>query len=126
MDSGKAMQQYLPPLMQRGMVELVGSTKSLMMISMLIAAPAATSLAVTFADEDGNPFQFADASWVAQPHAEGTIVEIDESTKTANGCTLLSKDYAGAGTNFLNSINLLAVGRGSNQPITQEGQRVAP
>ena len=117
--SHRPLADYLPPLKQRGMTELVGAKQSCIQLFFLVAAPAATSYALSFVDAEGNAFRFADTNYVVQPHAEGTIVEVDESTKTVSGVTLLSKDYAGAATNFLNSINVLVVGRGEDQPITR-------
>lgn len=111
----------MPPLKARGMTEVVGAKKACIMLHMLVAAPnpAATSVAVTFVDAEGAAFTFADATYVVHPHAEGTIMEVDESTKTISGCTLLSKDYAGSASNILNSVNLTVIGRGADQPSTQ-------
>lgn len=113
------MQEYYPPLKARGMIELVGAGRASFLFWSLIAAPAATSLAVTFADAEGNPVVMADTDYVVQPQSEGVIAEVDESTKTTTGVTILSKDYAGAATNFVNSINLTVIGRRQEQPKTQ-------
>src|SRR5687768_15452403 len=105
-DAGGPLQNHYPPLKARGLVELVGAKKPSCELWYLIAAPAATSYALVFVDADGVACPMADANYVVQPHSEGVIAEVDESTKTAAGCTILSKDYAGAGTNFVNSINV--------------------
>lgn len=101
------------------MVELVAAKRASMELWYLIAAPAATSYALTFVDAEGNPVTLADADYVATCQAEGTVCYVDESTKTTTGCTFLSVDFAGSATNFLNSLNIRISGRDAKQPATQ-------
>lgn len=115
-DAGGPISNHLPLLKQRGQIELVGSKVSSTILRYLVAAPAATSYALTFTDANGNPVVLGSTSYQVFCHAEGTIVEVDESTKTETGVTILSKDYAGSATNFLNSINIVIFGRLDTQP----------
>lgn len=118
--SFKPIADYYPPFKARGMSELVGAKKACILLHMLVdvPSPAATSVAISFVDADGVAFRFADALYVVTCQAEGTIMEVDESTKTVSGCTLLSKDYAGSASNILNKVNVNVIGRGEDQPAT--------
>jgi hypothetical protein len=117
--TSKALQNYYPPLQERGMVELVGAKKPMCCLTYLITVGAASSYALVFLDEDGHPAEMADTNYVVHPHAEGTIAEVDESTKTTAGCTILSKDYAGSPTNFVNALNVTVLGRLKTQPALE-------
>jgi hypothetical protein len=107
------------------MVELVGALRSKMLLTLRIAAPSpgAATVAVKFVDELGNPFSFADANWEGIAQSDGVAdCVVQESSKTASGCNI----YSPGATNFTNPIYLHATGRGSNQPITQDGLAVSP
>lgn len=112
------LQEHIPTLKARGMVELVGAAAATFMQWYLIAAPEATSYALTFVDNDGNQLNMADTSYVVTCQCEGTVAYVDESTKAVGGCTILSVDFAGSATNFLNSLNITVVGRRDTQPLT--------
>jgi hypothetical protein len=104
------------------MTELVGAKRASCLLWYLVSTTtigAASSYELSFVDTDGRPVLMADTSYVVQPHSEGVIAEVDESTKTTSKCTILSKDYAGNATNFLNALNVQVMGRLALQPATQ-------
>lgn len=115
----KALQDYIPPLKERGMVELVGALKATAELWYIVTVGAASSYALSFVDAAGNAVSMADTDYCVHPHSEGVIAEVDESTKTTSGCTILSKDYAGSATNFTNRLQIRVCGRLATQPATQ-------
>ena len=114
--SFKPMQDYYPPLKERGMIELVGAKRASCVLWYLIATPnpAAASAALVFTDAEGNPAPMADTDYVVIAQSEGQAATVvDESTKTVLGCSIV------AGGNFTNPINVMVMGRTEKQPRTQ-------
>ncbi len=111
----RPLENYYPPLKERGMTEIVGAKRASCVLWYLIPAPGGVAtLAITFTDAEGNAVELADTDYVVIAQSEGQAATVvDESTKTTRGCTIV------AGGNWTNALNIMIMGRLAAQPRTQ-------